>query len=140
MSILANPAIKSEKTQKLGMFMGFACAVHCSVMPLFLAALPAMGSGFLNSPFFEAVVILSSLAIGYYFLIRGYLKHDPGLWPLGLLSIGAFLILFPHLWPVHIHWMEYFLAPLGGLTIAGAQYLNYKASKKVAPVCGHDYH
>ena len=129
-SALVNP-------QKLGMILGLACAVHCSLMPFLLAALPAISGTLFDSLLAEAAVIGSSLALGYYFILRGYFKHNTGFTPVILLTIGAFLIVFPHLLPVHIHWLEWVMAPFGGIAIAGAQYLNYKASHTHTHTCQH---
>jgi hypothetical protein len=47
---------------RLGAVLGFACAIHCIAVPLFLAVLPAVGLGFIADHAFDlTIVIIASL-------------------------------------------------------------------------------
>lgn len=47
---------------RIGAFLGFACAVHCIAVPLLFAVLPTLGLGFLADEAFDlTIVVIASL-------------------------------------------------------------------------------
>lgn len=121
--------IKSEKLDQLGMTASLACAVHCAVLPFVLTALPLFGLSFLAHSWVELVMIGLSFIIGVYSLSTSYPKHKK-LLPIMVLVTGFGLIAIGH----HlIESIEAILIPMGGFTIAGAHYINWKYSR----TCSH---
>lgn len=78
----------------LGIAASLACAIHCAVLPLFIASLPVLGLNIIENPAVEITMIGIALLIGIYALWHGYKKHHHRLLPLLLFITGmAFLIL-----------------------------------------------
>ncbi len=105
-----------------GATASFLCALHCAVLPLVIAALPALGLGFLANHAFErafiafaSVLALASLALGFrrhrrfrafWFLVPGVVLLLLGIvididgQPLThalLVSLGGTLVALSHL-------------------------------------------
>lgn len=121
--------IKSEKLDQLGMTASLACAVHCAVLPFVLTTLPLFGLSFLAHSWVELAMIGLSLIIGVYSLSTSYPKHKK-LLPIMVLITGFGLIATGH---YLIESIEAILIPIGGFTIAGAHYINWKYSR----TCNH---
>ena len=70
-------AIKHQHhhSAKTGSFLALACAVHCMMTPVLLTALPVLGSSFIVNPFLEIVLILASMFLCGFSLIRSYQIH-----------------------------------------------------------------
>ena len=78
----------------VGISASLACAIHCALLPLFLTSLPLFGMNIIHNTWFEAGMILLSLAIGSYSLYHGYKKHHHSILPLALFGFGfGFLVL-----------------------------------------------
>lgn len=78
----------------LGITASILCAIHCAVLPLFLAALPLFGVNIIENLAFEIGMIILALVIGSYALWHGYKWHHHSKTPLVLFSTGmAFLVL-----------------------------------------------
>ena len=58
-----------------GIGASVACAIHCAILPLFLASLPVFGANIIHNMAFEIGMILLSLVIGCIALYHGYKKH-----------------------------------------------------------------
>jgi hypothetical protein len=107
---------------RFGATASFLCALHCAVLPLVIAALPALGLGFLANHAFErafiafaSVLALASLAFGFrrhrrfrafWFLVPGVVLLLLGIvididgQPLAhalLVSLGGTLVALSHL-------------------------------------------
>jgi len=124
--------IKSGKLDRLGMTASLACAIHCAVLPLVVTSLPLIGLEFLANVWVEISMILLSVVIGTWSLATTYKKLG-NLAPVLTLLTGFVLIAAGHFfW----HDMEALLIPLGGLTVAGAHFMNWKLNR----VCGHNHH
>lgn len=78
----------------LGVTTSVLCAIHCAVLPLFLAALPLFGINIIENMAFEVGMIILAFVIGCYALWHGYRWHHHGKLPLMLFGAGmSFLIL-----------------------------------------------
>ncbi len=111
--------------------IGFAasalCAIHCAAMPFAVAFLPLIGWGFLADPWLEVVITVFSITIGIASLVPSYRKYHRNITPLTILLIGFVLIFGAHF--LGFHEQEPILVPLGGLSIAGSHYFNWKLSR-----------
>ncbi|QNL47980.1 MerC domain-containing protein [Olivibacter sp. SDN3] len=115
------------KMDRVGFTASALCAVHCALMPFIITLLPLIGLEFLSSAWFEIGIIALSIAIGLSSLIPSYLKYHRKTMPITLLVIGFVLIFGAHL--LGFHEWEPVLVPMGGFTIAGAHFLNWKYNK-----------
>jgi len=111
---------------RVGFAGSFLCAVHCAVLPLLLALLPAFGlklGGWLDVD--QAFVVFATL-LGATTLTLGYRRHRafrawfwllPGL---GLVWLGAFTRL-------HNHTLSHAVVmTIGGLLLAAAHFINLR--------------
>ncbi|SOE22207.1 MerC mercury resistance protein [Spirosomataceae bacterium TFI 002] len=112
----------------LGFSLSMLCAIHCLAMPFIIAFAPLLGS-FLSHKA-EAYILVISAALAIYVFISNLQQHG-NFWPLILLmlSVGssfAGLVLFHDRWEIP-------LMSFGGLSMASAYYINWKAQKKSCP-------
>lgn len=89
-------AIKTFKLNydRLGIITSIACAVHCTLLPLFISTLPLLGIDILENKAIEWGMIILSLSFGCISLYHGYTHHHKNIIPLVLFAVGfSFLIL-----------------------------------------------
>lgn len=105
---------------RVGATASLLCALHCALLPLLLAALPALGLGFLGEHWFEAAftgfaIVLASTTLllgwrrhrrwqalallvpGVLALLAGLALHGTGLVHAVLLATGGTLVALGHL-------------------------------------------
>lgn len=78
----------------LGAAVSVACAIHCALLPLVIATLPALR---LNT-FFEYGMILLAFLIGIGALRHGYRKHHRHRMPALLFATGMMLLIAKQIW------------------------------------------
>lgn len=117
--------LKPKKLDQLGITASLACALHCAALPFLLTSLPLLGLGFLANSWVEIGMIFISVLLGFYSLLTSYPTHKR-ITPLLVLIMGFTLIGSGH---YLVEDLEGLLIPLGGLSIAGAHFLNWKYSK-----------
>jgi len=80
-----------------GAFAAILCAVHCALLPVALAALPALGVGLFASQSVEFLYVAFATALALTSLVQGYRLHrnHRALWfaGLGLLTVWAGVLL-----------------------------------------------
>jgi hypothetical protein len=118
------------------------CAVHCAALPFVLAALPALGLGFLASSTFDLCFAAFATVIGTTSLWAGYQRHHDrrayGLFALGLSSVWVG-VAAP---PVHDNLVAHALVmSIGGTLIAIAHLVNLRLSRahQHGPDCAHSH-
>lgn len=122
--------IKPERLDQLGMTASIACAIHCAALPLVATALPLVGLEFLAHTWVEIVMITLSLIIGTWSMIGTFRQHQ-SIAPTLILVAGFMMFFMGHfLW----HELEAILVTLGGFTIAGAHFLNWKLVRACAHI------
>ena len=72
----------------LGITASLACAIHCAILPLFLASLPLFGVNIIENQAFEIGMIGLAFVVGIYALWHGYRWHHHKILPILLFSIG----------------------------------------------------
>ncbi len=106
----------------LGITASVACAIHCAVLPLFLASLPLFGINIIENMAFEIGMIALAFVIGSYALWHGYKSHHHSLLPFWLFTLGiSFLVLKQIFLEYHL----LLLAPAVVLIVLG-HVLNYR--------------
>ena len=68
-------SLLARLADRFGATASFLCALHCAALPLVLAALPALGLGFLASHLFERVFIAFATTLAVASLAFGYRRH-----------------------------------------------------------------
>lgn len=99
--------------EKLGLFLSFACAIHCLAMPFVL----------FFAPIVEWILVVSSFALAAYLLIADYLLHR-NVWPLVFLGIGLFIKLIDIF--IGQQSVEWIFGSLLGVSVAYAYWINFK--------------
>ena len=69
------PSIVSRFADRFGATASFLCAVHCALLPLVIAVLPAIGLGFLANHRFERGFITFASALALTTLVVGFRRH-----------------------------------------------------------------
>ena len=117
--ILTNRPLKY--VDQLGATLSMACALHCALQPLLLAALPLVGLGFLLNETLETVFLVISLTMAVWAFLSGYAHHRrPGVfmfWGLAALLIGASRL-------PQLEHQEVLLAVSGALALMSGHLLN----------------
>lgn len=126
------PAPALKQADRVGFAASFLCAVHCALMPVLLALLPAFGlnaGGWIDID--QAFVVFATL-LGATTLTLGWRRHRAyRAWALllpGLLLVwaGAFTSLHDH------GLLHAAVMVAGGLLLAGAHLLNLRLTHAAA--------
>lgn len=128
---------------RLGSVLSTACAVHCLLMPLVVAALPMLASGPLASRAFERAACGLMVALASFCLWRGCRTH--GRWGLFILLGGGAVVTHAVQWfgpdiccaKERANWTEALVMCVGGLAIASAHLLNLRLMRRCdgCPAC-----
>lgn len=116
---------------RVGAFLGIACAIHCLAVPLLLGVLPTLGLGFLAEHGFDLIIIISALAFAAMAAYSGFKVHRDRriLWGFAL---AAALMLGGHeLEHMDTLWGRV-PAILGGLTLAAVHFFNLRLARRCA--------
>ncbi len=121
-----------NRADRIGFAASFLCALHCALLPLALALMPALGlsmGGWVDIDqavtVFATLLGVTTLAIGYrrHRVFRAWMLLLPGL---ALVWLGAFS-------PLHDHGLLHAaLMTAGGLAIAGAHLVNLRLTHAAA--------
>lgn len=121
-----------RNADRVGFAASFLCAVHCAVLPLVLALLPAFGLEFGGWIDIDQAFVVFATLLGASTLTLGYRRHRafrawfwllPGL---GLVWLGAFTSL-------HNHGISHAVVmTIGGLLLAAAHFINLRLTHAAA--------
>lgn len=127
-----SPGSYAAAGDRIGAFGSLLCALHCALLPLLVALLPALGLGGAALVDFDQGFTVFATVLGVTMLAYGYRRHRafrawfvllPGL---ALIWIGSFTAL-------HIHSLAHSLVMVaGGLMIAAAHLLNLRLGHAAA--------
>jgi hypothetical protein len=113
----------SHILHKVGLSLSFLCAIHCLAMPFILVALPIVGESFLAEQL-ELGLILSSLVLGVFILIKDY-KHHFNKVPLILFGLSFLLVL------IHLVLHNHTLLSFSSVIMAIAYLRNWQLHRSV---------
>lgn len=129
---MATPETALRTADRVGFAASFLCAVHCALLPVALALLPAFGlkvGGWVDID--QAFVVFATL-LGATTLGIGYRRHRafrawalllPGL---GLVWLGSFT-------PLHDHGLAHAaIMTVGGFLLAAAHLMNLRLTHTLA--------
>ncbi|MFV0604401.1 MAG: MerC domain-containing protein [Niabella sp.] len=124
----------------LGITTSIACAIHCAVLPLFMASLPLFGINIIENMAFELFMIGLAFVVGIYALWHGYRWHHHKKLPLILFTAGIVCLILKQ---VFLEYHNTLLIPAVVLIIAG-HVLNYRFCRHHnhahADDCNHDHY
>ena len=80
-----DPSTKMRRRDAVGMMISVLCLVHCLVAPLLIAAVPALGLGFLAVDGVHVAFAIAVLLAAVVALIPGYRQHHR----VSVLALGA---------------------------------------------------
>jgi hypothetical protein len=129
---MPQPDTTLRKADRVGFAASFLCAIHCALLPLAAATLPAFGlklGGWLDID--QAFVVFASL-LGATTMTIGYRRHRAfRAW--ALLVPGLAMVWLGSFTPLHDHNLGHTaLMTVGGLALAGAHLLNLRLSHRPA--------
>jgi len=103
------------------------CAVHCALLPVLLAAAPALGLSFWLSDAVELALVLFVTLLGLFSLVLGFRRHG-ALRALGFLLPGLFALWAGLLYaPLHHDPVPHAVVmTLGGLLVGVAHLVNLR--------------
>lgn len=108
------------------MWASLLCAVHCALLPLALASLPALGLNAFDVVDIDGAFAVVATLLGLAMMRLGYRRHRSRLGWLLLLP-GLLLIWLNTFTPLHDHSLAHALMmTLGGLMIAAAHFFNVR--------------
>ncbi len=124
---------------RIGAVVGFACAVHCALVPVLLALAPAMGVGFLDNEAFEAGLLAVAGLVATVAIIHAVRRQHPRSIIAGLLAgFGLLLagLLVEHDAPL----LGTVLSVLGGVVLAISHLRNSRCHRDACDVPhAHDH-
>jgi hypothetical protein len=136
---LHRPSLFARLADRFGATASFLCAVHCALLPLVIAALPAIGLGFLANHRFERGFIAFASVLALTTLVVGFRRHRqfrafwflvPGI---ALLTAGI-IVDFEHSSTLHA-----ILVSCGGTLVAISHLTNLRLAHGHVhdAACGH---
>jgi hypothetical protein len=111
----------------LGASASFLCAIHCALVPLIITFGLLGGASFLANPLYDVLFIGASMILAFIALVNGYKNHHQRWYPIITAFIGFGLIFLGHL--VFHNLVGDAMSVLGGISIAVAHLLNYRACR-----------
>jgi MerC mercury resistance protein len=107
---------------RAGMSASLACAVHCAVLPLLLAALPAIGLAWLDSPWVDWTMVVLAATIALRAHRGGFLVHRRCL-PAGV-AVAGLLIIVATICVLKGSANHHYIQASGTVVVASSHFLN----------------
>jgi hypothetical protein len=134
-----HPSLFARLADRFGATASFLCAVHCALLPLIIAALPALGLAFLADHHFERGFIVFASLLALTTLVVGFRRHHQfrAFWFLvpGITLLFAGIIVdFDHSSTLHAT-----LVSIGGTLVAISHLTNLRLAHRHVhnAACGH---
>lgn len=117
------PLPRRSLLDRIGATGSLACALHCALLPLVIAALPSLGVAEWLGDGFERVFVVFATLLGLFSVIWGYRRHR-AVRALGLLLPGlAALWLGMSYGPLHDALLPHAITMTFGGTLVGLAHL-----------------
>lgn len=129
--IASQPETVLRNADRVGIGASFLCAVHCALLPLLLALMPAFGLKFGGWIDFDQAFVVFATLLGATTLTLGYRRHRAfHAW--ALLVPGLLLVWAASFTALHDHNLTHLvMMTVGGLTLAAAHLLNLRLTHAV---------
>src|SRR5260370_18160075 len=123
---------------RAGMSASLACAVHCALLPLALAALPALGLAWLDSPWVDGSMVVLALGIALSAHRGGYRLHRRCL-PAGV-ALAGIAIIVTAMCLLKGSASHHYIQASGAVFIARSHLLNHQFCKRCATGLSQTHH
>jgi hypothetical protein len=119
-----SPAQRSHRfLDRIGATGSIVCAIHCALLPLAIAALPALGIASWLGDGFEVGFVMFATLLGLFSVLWGYRRHG-AVRALGMLVPGLAILWTGILYsPLHHALVPHALAMTLGGTLVGLAHL-----------------
>lgn len=137
-SPMHRPSLFARLADRFGATASFLCAVHCALLPLVLALLPALGLGFLADHRFERGFVAFACVLALTSLIVGFRRHQR-FGAFGFLAPGIALLLAGLVFEYESMVVHAALVATGGSLVALAHLINLRLAHGHVhdAACGH---
>lgn len=137
-SQMRRPSLFARVADRFGATASLLCAVHCALLPLVLALLPALGLGFLADHRVEHGFIAFASLLALTSLIIGFRRHQRfrAFW---FLAPGIALLFAGIAFEYRITALHAALVATGGTLVALAHLINLRLAHRHVhdAACGH---
>ena len=119
-----SPAQRSHRLlDRIGAIGSLLCAIHCALLPVAIATLPALGIAAWMGDGFELGFVVFATLLGLFSVTWGYLRHG-AVRALGVLVPGLAILWFGILYaPLHHALVPHAIAMTIGGTLVGLAHL-----------------
>lgn len=129
-NVMSESASRLRKADRVGFTASLLCAIHCALLPIGVALIPALGLGIGGIVDFDQAFVVFAGLLGATTMTLGYRRHRAfHAWVLllaGLVLVGA-----ASFTPLHSHGLGHAaLMTVGGLALAGAHLLNLRLTHR----------
>ncbi len=115
----------------LGVVLSTACLIHCTILPIFLALLPVLGSHFQLDEKWHFLITALVVPTAMIALVNGWThhRHNAVLW-LGAIGL-IFVLVAPLAHEAFGHAAEMIICGIGGTVLVSAHLKNRKFNRAV---------
>jgi hypothetical protein len=113
------------KADILGIAASFACAVHCSIVPVLLAFSSLGMFAWLQEEWVEVLFLLSAFVFSFWSILPSFLKDKSQSKAFVFMLFGLLLLLFGYFTHLHDGSINAYSVS-GGIALCLAHWLNYK--------------
>ena len=134
-----SPAQRSHRLiDRFGAAGSLLCAIHCALLPIAIATLPALGIATWLGDGFEQGFVLFATCVGLFSVVWGYRRHG-AVRALGLLLPGLAILWIGVLYsPLHHSlWPHAIAMTLGGSLVGLAHLANLRLVHVHNAACAH---
>jgi hypothetical protein len=121
----ASDAVALNRWDRAGMLVSGACAVHCTLLPLLMAAVPMVGFGRLLDERVEWLFIVTTGLIGVTAHLRAYWRDHRHVAPALIFAAGFSFVLGARLF-LESHRLGPYAVCAGGLLAAASHWANLR--------------
>jgi len=105
-----------------GMSASLACAVHCALLPLLLAALPAIGLAWLDSPWVDWTMVVVATCLALRAHRGGFMVHRRCL-PGGV-AVSGLVLIVATICLLRGSASQHYIQASGAIIVASSHFLN----------------
>ncbi|HEY4556551.1 MAG TPA: MerC domain-containing protein [Lysobacter sp.] len=126
------PDSRLRKADRVGFTASLLCAIHCALLPIALALVPALGLGAGGWVDIDQGFVVFAGLLGVTTMTLGYRRHrEFHAWV--LLAAGLVLVGLASFTSLHSHSLGHaVLMTIGGLALAGAHLMNLRLTHRAA--------
>ena len=113
------------KADILGIAASFACALHCSIVPVLLAFSSLGMFAWLQEEWVEVLFLISAFVFSFWSILPSFLKDKSQIKAFAFMLFGLMLLLIGYFTHLHDGSINGY-SVVGGIALCFAHWLNYK--------------